>query len=211
MGRSFARVAFTPLVKAQQTLHGSRNQYERVEQFGNAGDSLTEAERDFILSRDSFYMATVSETGWPYIQHRGGEPGFLQVPDEHSVAFADYRGNRQYISLGNLEHDDRVALFLMDYPTRSRLKILGHAEVREGVEAQELIGELSSPGVRSLVERAIVIRIEAFDWNCQQYITPRYTEEQVVQVIAPIRQRVGELEEENKRLRAELDRLALKG
>jgi predicted pyridoxine 5'-phosphate oxidase superfamily flavin-nucleotide-binding protein len=211
MGRSFARVAFTPLVKEQQTLHGSRNQYERVEQFGNAGDSLTEAERDFILSRDSFYMATVSETGWPYIQHRGGEPGFLHVPDEHSVAFADYRGNRQYISLGNLEHDDRVALFLMDYPTRSRLKILGHAEAREGVEAQELIGELSSPGARSLVERAIVIHIEAFDWNCQQYITPRYTEEQVVQVIAPIRQRVGELEEENKRLRAELDRLALKG
>jgi predicted pyridoxine 5'-phosphate oxidase superfamily flavin-nucleotide-binding protein len=211
MGRSFARVAFTPLVKEQQTLHGSRNQYERVEQFGNAGDSLTEAERDFILSRDSFYMATVSETGWPYIQHRGGEPGFLHVPDEHSVAFADYRGNRQYISLGNIEHDDRVALFLMDYPTRSRLKILGHAEVREGIEAQELIGELSSPGVRSLVERAIVIRLEAFDWNCQQYITPRYTEEQVVQVIASIRQRVGELEEENKRLRAELDRLALKG
>ena len=210
MGRSFARVAFTPLVKKQQTLHGSRHQYERVEQFGNAGDALTDAERDFILSRDSFYMATVSETGWPYIQHRGGEPGFLHVLDDRSVAFADYRGNRQYISLGNIEHDDRVALFLMDYPTRSRLKILGHADVREGAEAQELIGELSGPEVRVLTERAIVIRIEAFDWNCQQYITPRYTEEQIIQAMAPTRNRLAEVEEDNKRLRAELDRLVLK-
>ncbi|WP_035350080.1 pyridoxamine 5'-phosphate oxidase family protein [Edaphobacter aggregans] len=211
MGRSFARVAFTPLVKKQQALRGSRQQYERAEQFGKAGDVLTEAEREFILSRDSLYMATVSETGWPYIQHRGGQPGFLHVLDDRRIAFADYRGNRQYISLGNIEHDDRVALFLMDYPTCSRLKILGHAEVREGADAQTLIGELSGPGVRPLAERAIVVRIEAFDWNCQQYITPRYTEEQVVQVMAPVRQRLAELEEENKRLRAELDRVALKG
>jgi hypothetical protein len=211
MGRSFARVAFTPLVKQQQTLHGSRQQYERVEQFGKAGDALTEAERNFIASRDSFYMATVSETGWPYVQHRGGEPGFLHVLDDHRIAFADYRGNRQYISLGNIGHDDRVALFLMDYPTQSRLKILGHAAVHEGADAQELIGELSGPNVRALVERAMVIRIEAFDWNCQQYITPRYTEEQIVQVMTPFRQRLAELEEENKRLHGEIDRLALKG
>src|SRR5262249_8322233 len=158
--------------KKQQMVHGSRKQYERVEEFGNAGDSLTEMERGFIGSRDSFYMATVSESGWPYIQHRGGEPGFLHVLDERKIAFADYRGNRQYVSLGNIEHDDRVALFLMDYPTRSRLKILGHAEVHEGADAQELIGELSDPGVRALVERVIVIRVEAFDWNCQQHITP---------------------------------------
>jgi predicted pyridoxine 5'-phosphate oxidase superfamily flavin-nucleotide-binding protein len=149
-------------------------------------------------------MATVSETGWPYIQHRGGEPGFLRVIDDRTIAFADYRGNRQYISIGNLEHDDRVALFLMDYPTRSRLKILGHAEVREGADAQKLIGELSGPGVRAMVERVIVIRIDAFDWNCQQYITPRFTEEQVIEVMAPARKRLAELEEENKQLRAEL-------
>jgi predicted pyridoxine 5'-phosphate oxidase superfamily flavin-nucleotide-binding protein len=204
MGRSFARIAFTPLVKKQQVLHGSRSQYERVEQSSRAGDALTEPEREFVLSRNSFYMATVSETGWPYIQHRGGEPGFLHIIDDRTVAFADYRGNRQYVSIGNLEHDDRAALFLMDYPSRSRLKILGHAEVREGADAQKLIGEFSGPGVRALVERVIVIRIEAFDWNCQQYITPRFTEEQVIEVMTPIRQRLAELEEENKRLRAEL-------
>jgi len=206
MGRSFAQIAFTPLVKKQQELHGSRSQYERVEQSSRAGDALTDAEQEFVLSRDSFYMATVSETGWPYIQHRGGEPGFLHVIDDRTIGFADYRGNKQYVSIGNLEHDDRVALFLMDYPSRSRLKILGHAEVREGADAQKLIGELSGPGVRALVERVIVIRIEAFDWNCHQYITPRFTEEQVVEVMTPIRQRLAELEEENKRLRADLAR-----
>jgi len=204
MGKSFAQIAFTPLVKKQQVLHGSRSQYERVEQSSRAGDSLTEPEREFVLSRDSFYMATVSETGWPYIQHRGGEAGFLHIIDDRTIAFADYRGNRQYVSIGNLEHDDRVALFLMDYPSRSRLKILGHAEVREGADAQELIGELSAPGVRALVERVILIRIAGFDWNCQQFITPRFTEKQVIEVMAPIRQRLAEIEEENKRLRAEL-------
>ena len=204
MGRSFARIAFTPLVKKQQTLHGSRSQYERVEQSSREGDALTEAERAFIRSRNSFYLATVSETGWPYIQHRGGEPGFLHVLDDRTLAFADYRGNKQYLSLGNIEHDDRVALFMMDYPTQSRLKVLGHAEVKEGASAQQLIDKLSAPAVRAVVERVIVIRIEAFDWNCQQYITPRFTEEQVVQVIEPLRQRLAELEEENKRLRDEI-------
>ena len=204
MGRSFARIAFTPLVKKHQTMHGSRSQYKRVEQSSRAGDAFTEAERAFIVSRDSFYMATVSEIRWPYIQHRGGEPGFLHVLDDRTLAFADYCGNKQYISLGNIEHDDRVALFLMDYPTQSRLKVLGHAEVREGSSAQQLIDELSAPAMRAVIERVIVIRIEAFDWNCQQYITPRYTEEQVVQVIAPLRQRLAELEEENKRLRDEI-------
>jgi predicted pyridoxine 5'-phosphate oxidase superfamily flavin-nucleotide-binding protein len=155
-------------------------------------------------------MATVSETGWPYVQHRGGTPGFLHVLDDRTLAFADYRGNKQYVSLGNLQHDDRVALFLMDYPTRSRLKILGRAEIREGAEAQQLIGELAGADVRSLVERAITIHVEAYDWNCQQHITPRYTEEQVVQVMAPVRRQMAELEAENKRLRAELDRLAVK-
>jgi len=204
MGRSFAQIAFTPFVKEEQIKHGSRSQYERVEQLSPPGNKLTEYEREFVLSRDSFYMATVSETGWPYIQHRGGEPGFLHVLDDSTIGFADYRGNRQYISLGNLDHDDRVALFLMDYPSRSRLKILGHASVHEGKEAQEDIEKLSTPQERKMVERAILIHIEAFDWNCQQYITPRYTEEQIVEVMAPMRQRLAELEEENKRLRGEV-------
>ncbi len=209
MGRSFARIAFTPLVKQQQAARGSRQQYERMEQLGKRGDALTEAERYFIQSRDSFYMATVSETGWPYIQHRGGEPGFLHVLDDQNIAFADYRGNKQYISFGNLAHDDRVALFLMDYPSQSRLKILGHASVREGADARQLIGEISGAGAQP-VERVIAIRIEAFDWNCPQYITPRYTEEQVARVMAPVRQRLEELEEENKRLRSELDQFVVK-
>jgi predicted pyridoxine 5'-phosphate oxidase superfamily flavin-nucleotide-binding protein len=208
--KSFAHIAFTPLVKAQQAAHGSRSQYERIEQLTALNQSLSEAEREFVLSRDSFYMATVSETGWPYVQHRGGTPGFLHVLDDRTLAFADYRGNKQYVSLGNLQHDDRVALFLMDYPTRSRLKILGRAEIREGAEAQQLIGELAGADVRSLVERAITIHVEAYDWNCQQHITPRYTEEQVGQVMAPVRRQMAELEAENKRLRAELDRLAVK-
>jgi uncharacterized protein len=208
MGKSFARIAFTPLVKRLQTLHGSRAQYERVEQLSASGDVLTEFERDFISSRDSFYMASVGETGWPYIQHRGGKPGFLRVLDDRTIAFADYRGNKQYVSVGNIEHDDRVALFLMDYPSRSRLKILGHAEISEG--EQSLIEELSSVDVRRQVERAITIRIEAFDWNCQQHITPRYTEEQIVQVTAPLRERLAELEKENKRLRGVIEEQALK-
>lgn len=204
MGRSFAQIAFTPLVKEQQKKRGSRSQYDRMEKLGPPGNALTEYEREFIRERDSFYLATVNETGWPYIQHRGGEQGFLHVLDEHTLGFADYRGNRQYVTLGNLEHDDRVALFLMDYPSRTRLKILGHAAVYEGEGAQQWIEQLSTDADRKLVERAFVIRVEGFDWNCQQHITPRFTEEQVVKVIAPLRQRLSELEEENKRLRKEI-------
>jgi predicted pyridoxine 5'-phosphate oxidase superfamily flavin-nucleotide-binding protein len=204
MSQSFARIAFTPLVKEQQIVHGSRRQYERVEQFGATGDRLTEAERAFIADRDSFYMASVSETGWPYIQHRGGAQGFLHVLDDHTLIFADSRGNKQYISLGNLMHDNRVALFLMDYPSQTRLKILGHARIHEGDEAKEMLDKITTPQERAVVERVIEIQVEAFDWNCQQYITPRYSEEQVVRLLAPTRQRVAELEQENKRLRAEL-------
>jgi hypothetical protein len=204
MGRSFAEIAFTPHVKEEQAKHGSRSQYERMEKWGEPGDALTQYERDFIGERDFFYLATISETDWPYIQHRGGKPGFLHVIDDKTLAFADYRGNRQYISLGNLDQNDRVAIFLVDYPSRSRLKILGHAAAYEGERAQKLIEEVSTPQERKLVERVIVIKIEAFDWNCQQHITPRYTEEQVVSVLAPLRERLADLEEENKRLKSEL-------
>ncbi|HEU4634731.1 MAG TPA: pyridoxamine 5'-phosphate oxidase family protein, partial [Edaphobacter sp.] len=154
--------------------------------------------------RDSFYLSTVSETGWPYIQHRGGEAGFLHVLDESTIAFADYRGNRQYITLGNLDHDNRVALFLMDYPSRTRLKILGLATVYEGQDAKTYLDQLTTPDDRKLTERVITIRVEGFDWNCQQHITPRYTEDQVVQIMAPVRKRLADLEEENKRLLVEL-------
>jgi uncharacterized protein len=204
MSQSFAKIAFTPLVKEQQALHGSRRQYERFEQGRRDGDSLTISEKEFILSRDSFYMASVSETGWPYIQHRGGEPGFLHVLDDQTLAFADYRGNKQYISVGNLKHDGRIALFLMDYPSQTRLKILGHAVIHEGEQAKSLIEEIVAANERPLVERMIVIHVEAFDWNCQQHITPRYTEDQVAKVMTSTRQRMIDLEQENKRLREQL-------
>ena len=205
MSRRFAELAFTPAVKNEQQKHNSRHLYQRVEQAGDPGDRLGSDEQEFIRQRDGFYLATVSETGWPYIQFRGGNPGFLRVLDDHTLGFADLRGNRQYISTGNLRHENRVALFLMDYATQNRLKILGRAEVHEdGPEAAELIEKLRVPEEKTPPERAYLIHVEAFDWNCQQHITPRYTEEQVVAVMAPVRKRLAELEEENRRLRLEL-------
>src|SRR4051794_31078842 len=205
MGRRFAELAFTPLVKEQQKKHGSRHLYERVEKSPVLGDALGTAEQAFIRERDGFYLASVSETGWPYIQFRGGQKGFLRVLDARNIGFADLRGNTQYISVGNLQHDDRVALFLMDYARKSRLKILGRAKIREGdAEAAKLIGSLRVPGEKSPAERAIVIHVEAFDWNCPQHITPRYTEDEIATMLEPMRRRLDALEAENKRLRASM-------
>jgi predicted pyridoxine 5'-phosphate oxidase superfamily flavin-nucleotide-binding protein len=204
MGKSFAKIAFTPLVKRQQALHGSRSAYERVENSGPSGDRLTADERGFILARDSFYMASTSETGWPYVQHRGGNPGFIHVLDDHTIAFPDLRGNKQYISVGNLQHDDRVALFFMDYPNQTRLKILGHAEVREAAEAEDLVRQLRSPEEKTPIERVFLVHVAAFDWNCPQHITPRYTKEEIMEFMASTREHVAKLEAENKRLRAQL-------
>jgi hypothetical protein len=139
MGRRFAELAFTPAIKEQQMRHGSRHLYERVEQSGDPDDRLGEDEQQFILQSDGFYMASITETGWPYIQYRGGSKGFLRVLDDRTLGFADLRGNKQYISVGNLQENDRVALFLMDYPRQSRLKILGHAKVHEGTGEASLL------------------------------------------------------------------------
>ena len=205
MGKRFAELAFTPLVKEQQRLHGSRQAYARVEESGDAGDRLGAQEQEFIHERDGFYMASVTESGWPYVQFRGGSKGFLRVLDERTLGFADLRGNKQYISVGNLEHDDRVALFLMDYPNQSRLKILGHAEVHEGdAEARKLVEALRVSGEKTPAERAVLIHVEAFDWNCPQHITPRYTQEELAKILEPMRRRLEELEAENARLRAGL-------
>jgi hypothetical protein len=202
MGRSFAQLAFTPAVKEQQEKHGSRHLYERVEQSGEAGDRLGPDEREFIATRDGFYMASVSESGWPYVQYRGGAKGFLRVLDDQTLGFADLRGNKQYISTGNLLRDNRVALFLMDYPAQSRLKILGRVEIHEGdTTAQELIGKLRVPEEKTPVERAMLIHVEAFDWNCPQHITPRYTQEELTEFLGPMRRRIEALERENERLR----------
>jgi uncharacterized protein len=202
MSRGFAELAFTQGVKEQQTKHGSRRLYERAEQQPAGGDRLGEDEREFIAGRDGFYMASVSETGWPYIQYRGGAKGFLRVLDDRTLGFADLRGNRQYISTGNLLHDDRVALFLMDYPTQSRLKILGRAEIHEDdAQAAEWMERLRVPEEKTPVERAMLIHVEGFDWNCQQHITPRYTQEELVEFLGPMRRRMEALEKENARLK----------
>jgi predicted pyridoxine 5'-phosphate oxidase superfamily flavin-nucleotide-binding protein len=202
MGRRFAEVAFTPGVKQEQLRHGSRIQYERVQLAGSPGDRIGPDEKVFIAERDGFYLASVSESGWPYIQFRGGQKGFLQVIDDQTLGFADLRGNKQYISTGNLLHDDRVTLFLMDYAAQSRLKILGHAEIfEEGAAATEWLERLRVPEDKTPAERALLIHLEAFDWNCPQHITPRYTQEEITEYLAPMRRRIEHLERENARLR----------
>ncbi|TAK87673.1 MAG: pyridoxamine 5'-phosphate oxidase family protein [Betaproteobacteria bacterium] len=178
MPTNFPRIAFTASVKAQQEKHGSRRQYERMEAM-RAEDTLTEREAEFISERDSFYMATVGENGYPYVQFRGGPRGFLKVLDAHTLAYADFRGNRQYVSVGNLEKNNRAALILMDYPNRRRLKIYATIEARNAAETPELIATLADPGYPAVVERAMVLHVGAFDWNCPQHIIPRYTLEEM--------------------------------
>lgn len=173
MAHNFGSLVFTPLVKALQEKYGSRRQYARMEAGVATPDRLGPAESAFIAERDSFYMATVGATGWPYVQHRGGLKGFLKVIADHTIAFADFRGNKQFVTTGNIGSDDRVALIMVDYPRQTRLKILGRAEIFEGERAREWIERLREPGDKSVIERAYVIRVEAFDWNCPQHITSR--------------------------------------
>ena len=202
MGRRFQELAFTPRVKEHQQEHGSRRQYERMEQAAPLDNALGAAEQAFITLRDSFYMASVSETGWPYVQHRGGPKGFVHVINPSLIGFADLRGNKQYVSLGNLEHDARVALFFMDYPHQTRLKILGRVEIHErDAEAPALVESLRPADPHAIVERAVLIRVEAFDWNCPQHITPRYTTDELDEALTPVRERLAELEAENAALR----------
>ncbi|MGE0325991.1 MAG: pyridoxamine 5'-phosphate oxidase family protein [Polyangiaceae bacterium] len=194
MAHGFAEIAFTERVKALQEQMGSRRSYARFEANPEPVNySLGDLEREFISARDSFYMASVSETGWPYLQHRGGPAGFVKLLDEETLGFADFRGNRQYVSLGNLEGNDRVALFFMDYAQQVRLKVLGHARVVLPQEV-ELMQRLELPNYRAKVEHGIVVTVAAFDWNCPQHITERYTLEQVQALVAPLRARVQELE-----------------
>ncbi len=157
-------------------------------------DVLGPEEAGFIAARDSFYMATVSETGWPYIQHRGGPPGFLRVLDEKTIGVADFRGNRQYISVGNLQTDDRVSLFLMDYPNRARLKILGRARIVDAADG-ETLRRLSFADYKGEIERGLLITVEAFDWNCPQHITQRFTLAEIEATTGPLRRRIAELED----------------
>src|SRR3954468_8329957 len=195
MAEQYMRTLLTPAV-----LGGQEHYYGGYMVVDSAPerDPLTEEERGFIASRDSFYMATITENGWPYVQHRGGHPGFLRVVTPTQLAFADYKGNRQLLSTGNLAANDRVALFLMDYPRRERLKILGHARVEDARQHPELVSQLAEPQTRSIVERLVFIDVLSFDWNCPKYITPRYPRADVEKVVAPLRQRIAELEAELK-------------
>ena len=194
MGHKFAELAFTPNVKAEQAARGSRRAYERFAQGEDHHDILGPQEAAFSGMRDSFYMATVSETGWPYIQHRGGPAGFLKVLDEKTIGFADFRGNRQYISVGNLKSDDRMSLFFMDYANKARLKILGRARIVDASDG-ETLKRLALPAYRTQVESGMLIRIEAYDWNCPQYITQRFTLEEIEAATEPLRRRIQELED----------------
>ena len=194
MGHRFAQIAFTDRVRDMQEARGSRKAYARMEAGDTGNDRLGEVETGFIEARDSFYMASVSETGWPYVQHRGGPAGFMRVIDECTIGFADFSGNRQYISAGNLQGDDRVSLFFMDYPNQRRLKLLGRARQLRADEA-EVLARLELPQYRARVERGFVIRVEAFDWNCPQHITPRYTQAEVEAMVAPLVDELGQLRE----------------
>jgi uncharacterized protein len=210
MSPSFGSLVFTPAVKALQERYGSRRQYARLEGSGSSLARLGPEESEFIGERDTFYMATLGSTGWPYVQHRGGPKGFLKVIDNRTLAFADFRGNKQYISTGNLMTDNRVAIILVDYPRQLRLKILGRVEIFEGEQAREWIEKVRDSEYKAFTERVYVIRIEAFDWNCQQHIVPRYTEEEIREAVAPSENRMRELEQENEKLRKELSRLGKK-
>lgn len=194
MPHHFAEIAFTPKVKELQEQLGSRAAYARMERAaGPVNHYLSEAEAGFITARNSFYMATVGETGWPYIQHRGGPTGFVRVIDESTIGFADFRGNRQYISVGNLATDDRVSLFFMDYPNRTRLKLMGRARIIN-VDDQAILSRLEMPDYRARLERGFLIKVEGFDWNCPQHITERFTREEVQAMTAQLTSRIAELE-----------------
>ena len=169
-------IAFTPAVKSQQERMGSREGYARMEQSGGWSDRIDTSLKAFIAECDSFYLGTASAERRPYIQHRGGPKGFLKVLDASTLAFADYAGNRQYVSAGNLSENDKAYIFLMDYPNRQRLKILARASVVDAKDDPALVEKLVLPEYKARIERAIVFDIEGFDWNCPQHITPRFTE-----------------------------------
>jgi predicted pyridoxine 5'-phosphate oxidase superfamily flavin-nucleotide-binding protein len=198
MAQHYLEVLTTPAVlEARTKFYGKSGPAPQ----GTPPDTLTADEIEFIGQRDSFYLGTVSADGWPYIQHRGGAPGFLHVTSPNSLAFADLKGNRQLLSVGNIGTNDRVSIFLMDYAQRTRLKILGHARVVDAREQPTLADTLADPSERKNVERLFLIDIVSYDWNCPQHITPRYTAEQIRNAIKPLQERVLELEAEVQRLR----------
>lgn len=200
MSYGFLDIAVTPSVRAVQAHMKVDHHWQNFKghrEFDRFGDS----EAAFIAARDSFYIATVSETGWPYVQHRGGPAGFLKLVDDRTLAFADYRGNRQYISTGNVAANDRACLFLMDYTRKARLKAYVHVETLGVDDDPALTALVTDPAYGAKIERIFRLRLETFDWNCPQHITPRFTEEEVRDAVAPLRERLAALEAENRELR----------
>ena len=176
-GTNFTEYAFTPTVKELQRKHGSREAYERMAKQDR--HRLDEQTRMFLAERDSFYMATVGTNGWPYVQHRGGPRGFVRFIDETTLAFADFRGNRQYISTGNVLDNQRVAMIFVDYPNKRRLKVWALASVVDAGDDPELASAVQLPGYDAQIERIFRLDVVGFDWNCPQHITPRYTVEEI--------------------------------
>jgi uncharacterized protein len=199
MALKYLELAMTEAVRRAQNQY-----YGRAVNIAGAPerDPLTQDEAEFIAERDSFYLGSISETGWPYIQHRGGPQGFLRVVNEKMLAFADYKGNRQLLTTGNVSVNNRVALFLMDYQNRARLKILGHARVEDARVHPDLVAQLADPKMQSTVERLVFIDVVSFDWNCPKYITPRYSIEEVEELAGSLRTRIAELESELRAARA---------
>ena len=204
MARAFAEIAFTPQVLAEQARQGSAAGYAKfLTPEAAPADVLGPAEADFIARRDGFFQATVGENGWPYVQFRGGPAGFLKVVDDKTLAYADFRGNRQYMSVGNLRGDDRVSLILVDYPNRRRLKVWGHARIVDIEDDPELVAGLHDRAYRAKPERAVVITVAALDWNCPQHLPQRYTLEELEPALAPLREELERLRAENAALRRE--------
>ena len=203
MAQAFAEIAFTSAVRDVQARQGSAHAYDRfLAPETDPGNTLGEPEAAFIEDRDGFYQATVSDSGWPYVQFRGGPKGFLNVIDERSIAYADFRGNRQYVSVGNLSGNDRVSLILTDYPNRRRLKILGHARTVDIADDPALLARLHDAAYRAKPERAIVITVAGLDWNCPQHIPQRMTLAELEPHLTSLRDDMAALKAENERLRA---------
>lgn len=185
MGRAYSDILFTPGVRAMQEQMGSRDHYAGLDRLPSPQNVLCSHEMRFIAERDHFFQATVSETGWPYVQHRGGPVGFLKVLDERTIGFADFTGNVQYISVGNLQKDDRISMILMDYAHQIRLKLIGRVRLVDVAEDPELVERVKIPGYPAQVERAFIIHIEGYDWNCPQHITPRFTLAEIAAMQSP--------------------------
>jgi predicted pyridoxine 5'-phosphate oxidase superfamily flavin-nucleotide-binding protein len=203
MAKNFAEIAFTDAVKKLQAQHGSRRSYERMEKF-NIVDGLTSGEMSFIKNRDSFYLASIGENEFPYVQHRGGPKGFLKVLDSKRIGFIDFTGNKQYVSVGNMATNNNVSLIMIDYPTRTRLKIYAKSEVIEIKDNPELYESLDLDDYKFRPERMMVFHIEAYDWNCPQHITPRYTVNEIETAFSPQQEHIKSLEKEIKELRKQI-------